>query len=214
MPLAIVALMLIGLGALALYEKSKSSSDGQPAPGKPSGATPVTVINTPGAAPNVRQATAGELGAPKAPMEFNGTKPAKLDSTAELVKGLTSTLPGLATGVGGALTTAQRQSNENEIALLKLRPNDLANTKLGSATGGILQAPWGAEQQANTFGASSGMVTQDFAVGQQIGASEFATDQARIAQGLQPIYTTPNAETGGVELGGGAYVDSSGTYRE
>lgn len=167
MPLAIVALVLIGAAIVVLESRSRTADPGQPAPGKTQGAPPVTVVT----AGDARQATAGALPAQSAPLSFAGSKPAKIDSTPELVKGIAGSLPGLATGIGTAVTTYQRQENAQSLELAKLeaakqkqQTNSFNTNQTGLAkeSGSVLRAPAGAAEGTNMFAASSGMVLEDF----------------------------------------------------
>lgn len=213
MPLAILALVIVAGGAILLARSqgaSSSSGGGRvtPAPGQ----GPI-VIQSPAAAPS-RQITAGPVAAPSPPMSMPTSKPTKTATTAELVAAAAGIIPGALTSFGSAYNENQRIDLAKQIASAQGKLPPSASGSQAKTTDAVFKSGAGAEQLVNLFAASDGTLAQPepfnpIAIAQNQAATYFAIDQARIAQGLAPLYTEQVQN-----LGDGTYVDSSGVYRE
>lgn len=204
MPIAIIALVVIAGGGLYLLSREKNAqAPAQPARGvtpAPGNSQPVIpiVIQSPVAAPAA--AAASRLGLP-APMPAAGqaaapTKPTKAQFDAAALGGsFFGSLPSLVTGLGGAINEASKIDAAKQLELAKLRPSDL-NTSRQAALVTTLKSSPASELLPDVFRSSDGAVQQyhpgdNFAVDQQLAATRYAQDQALIAIGAPPVYSTP-----------------------
>lgn len=225
MPIAILALVIVAGGGLYLLTRTSSTaSPAQPARGvtPAPGATVVPipiVIQSPIAAAGQ---AGSRLGIP-APMPGAGqaapaAKPTKAQFDAAALGGsFFGSLPGLVTGLGGAINEASKIDAAKQLELAKLRPNDL-NTSRQAALVTTLKSSPGAELLPDVFRSSDGQVPQyhpgdSYLVDQQLAASRYALDQGLISIGQAPQSTREwTADHTDIQ---GTYVNEQGqTYAE